>query len=155
MGNDSYYKKEGNEHKVLARERNISQKSVRKYLKSELKSKHKMNKGPKLDPYGEKIREMIDENNLLGVRILKEIRQIEYNGGYTIMKDYCHELRKDRKIQAVCRYETESGKKSLGDVTTPVTLVRLDQAYNIRMGHRVWPSRSILEYDSRIILLTQ
>ena len=45
----------------------------------------------------------------------EEIRKLGYDGKYTILKDYCHELRKDRRIQAVYRYETEPGKQSQVD----------------------------------------
>ena len=58
---------------------------------------------------------MIDEHNLSAVRILEEIRKLGYNGGYTILKEYCRELRKDRRIQAVYRYETGPGKQSQVD----------------------------------------
>ena len=37
------------------------------------------------------------------------------SGGYTILKDYCNKLRKDRRIQAVYRYETKPGKQSQVD----------------------------------------
>ncbi|WMT44422.1 MAG: IS21 family transposase [Cuniculiplasma divulgatum] len=101
--------------KSIARELSISRNSVRKYLKSEPKNKQNRKRGSKLDPYREKIRALIDEHNLSAVRILEEIRKIGYNGGYTILKEYCHELRKDRRIQAVYRYETDPGKQSQVD----------------------------------------
>ena len=62
------------------------------------------------------IGELINKHNLSSVRILEEIRKIGYNGGYTILKDYCHELRKDRRIQAVYRYETGPEKQSQVDI---------------------------------------
>ena len=37
------------------------------------------------------------------------------NGVYTILKEYCHELRKDRRLQDVYRYEIELGKQSQVD----------------------------------------
>ena len=101
--------------KSIARELNISRNSVRKYLKSEPKNKQNRRKGSKLDPYREKIRELINKHNLSSVRILEEIRKMGYDGGYTILKDYCHELRRDRRIQAVYRYETDPGKQSQVD----------------------------------------
>ena len=61
-------------------------------------------KGSKLDPYRDRIRALIDEHNLSAVRILEEIRKMGYHGGYTILKEYCRDLRKDRRIQAVYRY---------------------------------------------------
>ena len=45
----------------------------------------------------------------------EEIKKLGYDGKYTILKDYCHELRKDRRIRAVYRYETDQGKQSQVD----------------------------------------
>ena len=46
---------------------------------------------------------------------MEEIRKIGYEGGYTKLKDYCHELRRDLRIRAVYRYETDPGKQSQVD----------------------------------------
>ena len=75
--------------------------SVRKYLRSEPKGKQNRKRGSKLDPCRENIHALIDDHNLSAVRILEEIRKMGYHGGYTILKEYCHELRKYRRIQAV------------------------------------------------------
>ena len=69
----------------------------------------------KLDPYRDRIRDMIDKHNLSAIRILEEIRKQGYDGGYTILKDYCSTVRKDRRIPAVYRYETDPGKQSQVD----------------------------------------
>ena len=105
----------GTSIKAIARELGLSKNSVRKYLKSGPMGKQKRRRGSKLHPYREKIRTLIDEHNLLAVRILEEIRKIGYDGGYTILKDYCRELRRDRRIQAVYRYETDPGIQSQVD----------------------------------------
>ena len=111
----SNMRKNGMSIKSIARELSISKNSVRKYLRSEPKGKQNRKKGSKLDPYREKIRALIDEHNLSVVMILEEIRKMGYDGGYTILKEYCHELRKDRRIQAVYRYQTDPGKQSQVD----------------------------------------
>ena len=61
------------------------------------------------------MRNMIDKHNLSAIRILEEIRKVGYDGGYTILKDYCSTVRKDRRIPAVYRYETDPGKQSRVD----------------------------------------
>ncbi len=101
--------------KSIARELSISRNSVRKHLRSEPKGKQNRKRGSKFDPYRDRIRALIDEHNLSAVRILEEIRKMGYHGGYTILKEYCHDLRKDRRIQAVYRYETKPGKQSQVD----------------------------------------
>ena len=108
-------KENGMSIKSIARELNISRNSVRKYLKSEPKKRQNRKRGSKLDLYKNKIRALIEKHNLSAVRILEEIRKMGYDGGYTILKDYCHDLRKDRRIQAVYRYETDPGKQSQVD----------------------------------------
>ena len=101
-------KEMGMSNRDIAKELAVSRNKVSRMLK-------RKKRGSKLDPYREKIRALIDEHNLSGVRILEEIRKSGYNGGYTILKDYCHDIRKDRRIQAVYRYETEPGKQSQVD----------------------------------------
>ena len=94
----------------------VSRNTVSRIIKkTRIQDKKRKKRGSKLDPYREKIRALIDEHNLSSIRILEEIRKSGYNGGYTILKDYCLDIRKDRRIQAVYRYETEPGKQSQVD----------------------------------------
>ena len=109
-------KEMGMSNREIARQLDISRNTVSRMLrKTRIQEKKKRHRGSKLDPYRENIRSLIDEHNLSAVRILEEIRKFGYDGGYTILKDYCYELRKDRRIQAVYRYETEPGKQSQVD----------------------------------------
>ena len=86
----------------MAKELGISRITVSKMLKrTRLQEKKKRNRGSKLDPYKEKIRSLKEEHNISGVSLLKEIRKRGYNVGYTILKEYCHDIRKDRRLQAV------------------------------------------------------
>ena len=83
---------------------------------SEIPRLHNIGKrSSKLDPYRDSIKDMIDRHNLSAIRILEEIRRLGYDGGYTILKDYCARVRKDRRIPAVYRYETDPGKQSQVD----------------------------------------
>ncbi len=109
-------KDKGMSNREIARGLGISRNTVSKLLRTTRLTDHgKRRRGSKLDPYRDRIRDLIDQHNLSAVRILEEIRKMGYDGGYTILKDYCHELRKDRRIQAVYRYETEPGKQSQVD----------------------------------------
>lgn len=47
----------------------------------------------KLDPYKAKIGCLLREKNLRGVRVLEEIKEIGYRGGYSILKDYIRTIR--------------------------------------------------------------
>ena len=109
-------KEMGMSNREIARELGVSRNTINRMLKkTRIQEKKKSHSGSKLDPYREKIRSLIDDHNLSAVRILEEIKKMGYNGGYTILKDYCHELRKDRRIQVVYRYETDPGKQSQVD----------------------------------------
>jgi transposase len=109
-------KDRGMSNREIARDLGISRNTVSKLLRTTRLTDHRKRKrGSKLDPYRDRIRELIHQHNLSSVRILEEIRKIGYNGGYTILKEYCRELRKDRRIQAVYRYETDPGKQSQVD----------------------------------------
>ena len=92
----------GMSNNEIANEPGVFRNTVRKMIKATGTPDPKRRKrASKLDPYRERIRELINKHNLSAVRILEEIRKIGYNGGYTILKDYCAELGKDRRIQAV------------------------------------------------------
>ena len=109
-------KDQGMRNREIAKELGLSRNTVSRMLrKTRIQDKKKRKRGSKLDPYRERIKAFIDEHNLSAVRILEEIRKVGYDGGYTILKEYCATLRKDRRIQAVYRYETEPGKQSQVD----------------------------------------
>jgi transposase len=104
-------KDRGISNREIASHMGISRNTVsRMPKKTRIHEKEKRKRGSKLDPYRDRIRELIEKNNLSAVRIMEEIRKLGYYGCNTILKEYCHELRKDRMIQAVYRYETEPGK---------------------------------------------
>jgi len=41
-----------------------------------------------------------------------KLRKKGYTGKYTIVKDYCREIRKQRSIQALYRFETYPGEQA-------------------------------------------
>lgn len=47
----------------------------------------------KLDPYKSKIRYLVIEKHLTAVRVLEEITALDYQGGYSILKDYIRTIR--------------------------------------------------------------
>lgn len=52
-----------------------------------------LQKSSKLDPFKSKIDFLLREKNLSGVRILEEIQELGYQGGYTILKSYIRKVR--------------------------------------------------------------
>lgn len=65
----------------IAEELGLSRKTVRKLLNASSVNEHSNRQGTsKLDPYRNRIREMIDKHNLSVIRILEEIREQRYDG---------------------------------------------------------------------------
>jgi transposase len=94
----------------IARDIGIDRKTVRKYGSSDkvpaYDGRHRV---LKLDPFKNYIREMIDRYDLSVTRILEDIREKGYSGGYSILKEFCQPLRMDRRLKAVYRFETGPG----------------------------------------------
>ncbi|EQD69553.1 integrase catalytic subunit [mine drainage metagenome] len=100
----------------IAKELGMSRPTVRKYIKSKRPPEYSKKKRiSKLEGFKLYIKERIDQYNLSAVRIMEEIKKKGYTGGYTILKDYCSTLRKDRPINAVIRFETEPGRQAQVD----------------------------------------
>jgi len=49
-----------------------------------------------LDPYKAKISYLVAEKHLSAVRVLEEIKELGYQGGYSILKDYIRTIRAKR-----------------------------------------------------------
>ncbi len=109
-------KEQGMSISEIARRTGASRKTVRKYIAMEKPAKYSRGgRQSVIAPYTDYVRSRIDKYNLSAVRIYEEIREKGYPGSYTTVKRLCRELRKDRRIQAVYRYETEPGKQSQVD----------------------------------------
>jgi transposase len=96
----------------------ISRNTVRKYLRAPEvpKSKPRAKRGSKLDPYKDYIRKRLAEGVENCVVLLREIRQLGYSGGYSILKAYVHPFRQRRcNPQATVRFETEPGEQAQVD----------------------------------------
>ncbi len=96
----------------IANEMGVSRPTVRKYMKVKKPPAYGKENGTSgLEPCKAYIKDRTDRHNLTAARILEEIRKKGYAGGYTILKDYCRTVRRDREITAMIRFETEPGKQ--------------------------------------------
>ena len=79
----------------------ISRKAIRRELDRITNPIPKVSKGAvrksKLDPYKAKIVYLVKEKGLSAVRILEEINELGYDGGYSILKDYIRGIRPKNK----------------------------------------------------------
>jgi transposase len=65
----------------------------------------------KLDPYEEYILRRVQQDGVTNAQvILREIRSLGYQGGYTILKDFMRPLRPQRQAKFTIRYETAPGE---------------------------------------------
>ncbi len=108
---------EGMSIRGIARELGVSRNSVRKYLRSPgvPVAKARPRRGSKLDPYKEHIDERLREGLENCVVLMREIRELGYRGGYTILKDYVQRRRRPRQPKATVRFETGPGEQAQVD----------------------------------------
>jgi transposase len=107
----------GQSIRSIARELQISQNSVRKYLRSPgvPKAKPKPGRASKLDPYKAYLQERLAVGIDNCVVLLRELRNLGYTGGYTILKEYVHPWRRRHIPQATVRFETQPGEQAQVD----------------------------------------
>jgi transposase len=72
-------------------------------------------KPSKLDPYKDYITARMGEGMLNAVALLREVRQLGYDGGVTVLKDFMQPLRPAMKPKAVLRFETTPGEQAQVD----------------------------------------
>jgi transposase len=101
----------------IAREEGLSRITVRKYVQTDVPPAYvrSKDKESKLDPFKPFIRERLKEYPLSAARLLSEIREQGYTGGYTILKEFTSSLRHDRSIPAEIRFETPPGEQAQVD----------------------------------------
>src|SRR5581483_7054319 len=95
----------------------VSRNTVRKYLTAPEvpKPSPRRRRGSKLDPYAPYLLSRVAEGVENAVVLLRELRDRGYSGGYTILKDYLHPLRRPLQPLATVRYETEPGEQAQVD----------------------------------------
>lgn len=76
---------------------------------------HAPTRGSKLDPYKDYLRSRVEACNLSGRRLLQEIRQMGYEGGATIVKDFLRTIRPRPSGKLTVRFETPPGEQAQCD----------------------------------------
>lgn len=110
-------KGEGRSIRRIAKDLGISRNSVRKYLRSPQvpRARPRPARPSKLDPYKGYIQQRLSDGLENCVVLLRELRAQGYDGGYTILKEYVHPLRRRIQPQATMRFETEPGEQAQVD----------------------------------------
>ena len=130
----------------IARELGVSRNSVRRYLRSPgvPKEKPRRRRASKLDPYTDHIDTRLSESLDNCVVLLRELRALGYNGGYTILKDYVQPRRRRRQPKATVRFETDPGEQAQVDWGS---LVYIDEDGRKR---RMWAFVMVLSWSRSI-----
>jgi transposase len=110
----------------LGRQYNCDPRTVKKYYlegseNSVKKDKDKPKRPSKLDPFKEIIDQKL-ELNCSAMAIFKFLKKIGYQGGYTIVKDYCRNKKHTEIKKATLRVETVPGTAAQVDWKEDMTL---------------------------------
>ena len=110
-------KGEGRSIRGIARELGVSRNTVRKYARASgvPKPKPRAKRGSKLDAYKEYIDGRLSEGLENCVVVLREIRELGYEGCYATLTSYVRGHRRPRQPSATMRFETESGEQAQVD----------------------------------------
>lgn len=101
----------------ISRQTGYDRKTVKKYLdlKTVPQAQKRQGRGSKLDPYKPYILEKLNSGSYTASRLFREIKEMGFDGGYTIVKDHVREIRPKQAVPAVLRYETKPGVQSQVD----------------------------------------
>ncbi len=131
----------------IARQLNLDRKTVRKYLHTELTDVGVRARSPlvgKLEPYHRYLTDRISTYpTLTGTRLLREIRTLGYQGGYSILLDYLRTIRPPVEHYFEVRFETPPGQQAQVDFA----------CFNVRFNdtpevmNRVWLFTMVLGHS--------
>ena len=100
----------------IALKTGYSEKTVRKWLRSDQPPRYRRPKRPsKLDPYKDYIMRRMGEGVFNCEILFRELQDKGYPGGRTILKDFVAPFRAQFKVQAVRRFETKPGEQAQMD----------------------------------------
>lgn len=102
----------------LSRQTGYDRKTIRKYISSPRSHPERFHhkKGSKLDPFKDYLQQRLEKfPNLSSVRLLEELKEKGYSGGYTILKDYLRIIRPKQINLPEIRFETKPGVQAQVD----------------------------------------
>lgn len=142
-------KKQGLSISAIARKVGSDRKTVRKYLDRGLEAPVYGPRQPRarvIEPYEHYLQERVQTfPDLSGARLLRDIRELGYDGGYTAVTDFLREVRPPRQVQFERRFETPPGQQAQVDFaeftvefTDEPGIVRKVWLFSMVLGHSRW-----------------
>lgn len=142
-------KKQGLSISAIARKVGCDRKTVRKYLELGLEAPVYGPRQPRartIEPFEGYLQErVLSFPDLSGARLLREIRELGYEGGYTAVTDFLREVRPPRQLQFERRFETPPGKQAQVDFaeftveyTDEPGVIRKVWLFSMVLGHSRW-----------------
>ena len=134
---------------AIARKVGCDRKTVRKYLELGLEAPVYGPRRPRarvIEPYEPYLLERVQAfPDLSGARLLREIRELGYEGAYTAVTDFLREVRPPRRATFERRFETPPGKQAQVDFaeftvefTDEPCIVRKVWLFSLVLGHSRW-----------------
>ena len=101
----------------ISRQTGYARATVRKYLNKKTVPEPQKRPGrkSKLDPNNPYILEKLNEGSYTASRLYREIKEMGFDGGKTIVKDFVREVRPKQGVPAILRYETKPGVQAQVD----------------------------------------
>lgn len=134
---------------AISRQTGLDRKTVRKYLARGLEAPEYKQREPRarvIDRYADYLRERLAAfPDLSAKRLMREIRERGYQGGYTAVKDFVREIRPPKETRFERRFETPPGKQAQVDFaefavefTDEPGVVRKVWLFSMVLGHSRW-----------------
>ena len=94
----------------IASQLGVHRSTVHRWLRGQGGGKRK--RSSKLDSYRDYIRSRLHEYRLPATVMIRELRELGYDGGITILKDFMKEVKEEYVQEVVDRFETEPGHQA-------------------------------------------
>jgi transposase len=149
---------------VIARQIGLDRKTVRKYIERGLEPPRYGPRKPRsrrLEPYEPYLRQRVTAySGLTGSRLLREIREQGYAGGYTAVTDFLREVRPAPRPPFEVRFETPPGHQAQVDFaqfqvvfTDEPAVMRIVWLFSLVLGYSrlIW-ARFVAHQDLQTVL---
>lgn len=134
---------------AIARRVGVDRKTVRKYLERGLEAPvygPRTSRPSKIDPFEEYLRQRVGAfPELSAKRLLREIRDLGYLGGYSILTDFLRKVRPPHRLTFERRFETPPGRQAQVDFaqfrvefTDEPGVTRIVWLFSMVLGHSRW-----------------